>query len=518
MTFGRFVRPAVSSGPAALTLTSASPATGRFDTSTVVTLTGTGFTDVDHADANLHDCLFEVISDTSIELTLDGIELGAIAGDAPTITLTRSTDSATVSRDDLFTFTDGAIRAFDFSSLALGHMSNAAFVAATGLQFARTTGSTVQTSASTIHAGASADEPVIGNNTSDDSRRGLVIQPCTFNQVSASADNSPRDLNVAWAAGSSATVTSAYAAGPDGVTPGVGCTRAQISSGGYSPYASLGPLGVPAAACFSSWQRSKDAAVNGDMQMIFVTATPSDGKTKTRAPSNTWGRMELLWAGSSYGAGAVSDSRDYSGAVGGGQSARARDVLVDYIQFEWGDYSTEAIPTGHSLRACDRVWDDDGATLVASNGQVKFEGSFIPKCASTQTIYRNSTAASATAAAWFLFSWGGGGDSYAKIKTSDRKLYVKVEGGTEYVSTNAISFSREDVVDVVVNVGNGVASVAKYRVNAGSWVDLVLATVPDVPAPSGDVAYFFDDHASITGDSGQLPMWCRKVGFYEVSS
>ncbi len=89
------------------------------------------------------------------------------------------------------------------------------------------------------------------------------------------------------------------------------------------------------------------------------------------------------------------------------------------------------------------------------------------------------------------------------------------------MSTNAIAFVRDDVVELEVWVGNGVSSVARYRLNPASdadpWTDLVLGSVSDPPgSPSSVIVFFSNMSSSITifGDAGHLPCRAHRVRMF----
>ena len=388
----------------------------------------------------------------------------------------------------------------DFSTLALGGMSAASFASATGLTFSRSTVSTVQTSDSTIDSSPAINAACIGDRTTGGSR-GLVIQHNTRNALAGN----PRDLTAGWATGT-ATTTAAFAAGPDGSTA---ATRTNVTAGQYAPY---GSVLTSARYCFSSWQRST-SATNGTMQQGWLTAAPGDGIQVRRAQTTTWGRLALPNGAVSRQYFDVSDGRDYSGS--GGDAAVARDVLVDFMQREAGDFPTEAVTTSNAYRANDVLSIASGSSIVTASSRVRFYAQIIPKFASTsQVFYDGSTSGGpAASAAWYLFSWGANGQNYAKILDADKKLYVKIANGTEAVSTNAVSFLSTDVVEFDIEVGNSVASVARYRKNGGGWIDLVLSTISNVPAPLAGVGILYNDFGTAGSDSGQFPCWLQRVAF-----
>jgi hypothetical protein len=405
---------------------------------------------------------------------------------------------------------------FDFTTLDLGYMSDSAFLTRTGLTFTRSTTSTVQTSASTVVDGASVNYPVIGNLGSTLANRGLVIQTNTWNRLAGTATNGPRNLTSGspWTAGTSVTIT--YPTGsPDQGNFG-GC-QCDLLSAGFCNYFDLGADDTTNALTFSTWQNGVGNTGTSDMQMGMNSAAGVyTVVVATQTP--TWQRLKL----SKVAATAIRffnacDARDRSAA--GGQTARVRHVGVDFFQVEYGPTATEAIPVTASARTKDVLSFTPGSAWIAANGQFKFCAKFCPKAASSAVVHWQTAAGTVgTQAAWFLWSWGANGQNYAKILDSDKKLYVKIANGAEYTSTNAISWSAGDQVEVYVAVGNNVASVVKYRINGGSWTDLVLATISDVPAPAAGAIRVFSDDNTATGDAGAMQCWLNRLTVYDTTA
>jgi hypothetical protein len=218
--------------------------------------------------------------------------------------------------------------------------------------------------------------------------------------------------------------------------------------------------------------------------------------------------------GSTILAFAVSDSRDFH--LVGGRTATAADVYCDLLQYENTAYVTEANQVGHSIREDDRLSYATGSDLIAQTGQFKFYARITPKWPTTLPIwYWSATISneSVASAGWYLYAWGTLGQNYAKFGT-DNKLRVKIANGTEATSTNAIVFAQYDDVEIYVAVGNGIASVAQYRVNGGSWTDLVLGTISNTPAPgSNPIGICFNLNQS-SDDKGQPPCWLNHLTIY----
>ncbi len=394
-----------------------------------------------------------------------------------------------------------ALLSVDLTGLTPGKYSAAAFLSATGLTFTRASASTVQTSASTLDSTPSTDDACIGDAGYG---QGLVIQQNTKQLVGAvPGDNGPRDTAVHWTVGTAAR-TSAYSAGPDGIAPGVGCSRSNASSGQYSDF---GNNLSSARRCFSSWQRSKDAATNGSMQMVWITTVPGDGIQTTRAASNTWARLSLANGTTSRQYLAVSDGRDYSGS--GGDTARARDILVDYIQLEAGDWPSEAIPFELTRRSCDLLSYATGTDLIDS-GQLRFYAKCIPKSSTTQETYYDGSGGSGVSDYNYLLSWAGGAE-LVSIQRSTGKFFAFINGTV--VESDAMTWARGDVVEFYVEMGAGLPSKMFYRVNAGAWVDLNADddVAGDVVPPGAVKIFAFD--ATPTADSGQFPCWLQEVEF-----
>lgn len=408
---------------------------------------------------------------------------------------------------------------FDFTTLDLGYMSAAAFLTRTGLTFTRTTVSTVQTSASSVIDGADINNPVVGNIGSTLSHRGLVIQGNTWNKLAGTAANGPRNISTGspWSAGTTSTIT--YPTFSPNQS-NFGGSQADIVSAGFSSFFNIGSDDTTDTS-FTSWQNGVGNTGTSDMQQTDDNNASTLFIATVVTQTSTWSRINVHHT-TSQGIKffCPADARDMSGV--GGQTARARHVGVDYVQIEDGPTPTEAIgvitATGGG-RTKDLLSFSPGSTWIAANGQFKFYSKFCPKAASSTTTYwQTATGTRGNSAAWFLWTWGANGQNYAKFKDSDKKLYVKIANGTEKVSTNAISWAAGDQVEVYLAAGNNVASVAKYKINGGSWTDLILATMTDVPAPSSGAIRVFTDDNTASGDAGAMQSWLNRLTVYDTTA
>ncbi len=412
------------------------------------------------------------------------------------------------------TLTDGyryaALFDFDFTTLALGAHTAASFLTATavdnpaGLVFTRDTISTVQTSDTTLDKTPGINEACIGNRTAILSKRGLVLQGLTFQRFGDAAvpNNSPNNIQTTgagrWTPGTAGS-TAVYDAMLESTTlnvPAVG--GGAPAGGGYSNYATI--LSSTAPTCFSFWGDATRAKVSDGTTAVFAVQQGSKGVIrKGSLIATTFVFIE---------------DRTFYGFTGSGYGPR----VFHHAQYEHGDFPTESISTGQTARRSDRLSYATGSDLIATNGQIKFFARFAPKFASTQQVNYSASSTALWQDGFHLFSWGAvlaTPANYAFIKDSDKKLRVKLAGGSEYTSTNAMSWSQYDDVEVFVALGNNVASVAKYRVNGGAWIDLVLATIADVPAPSTAAIHFFINsvvtHASGASDTGALVCWLHRL-------
>lgn len=402
---------------------------------------------------------------------------------------------------------------FDFTTLGLGTMSASSFATSTGvaagnqtgLTFSRSTAGRVQTSPTGVVTSA-IDNPRIGCTTAAQSDRGLVIQPKGHNILGANSDRN-------WGAGSGWTAGTAEVTGsaPSSIVGD------HASSGGeFSPYGMV--TGISSVG--GTWSAFVGGSGNGRFAWIDAVGSGSYVTIGSLA------RLEISRGPTSPAFIAVADGRiSVSPLVGVDFSASA-----DYAQLEQGNqFSSEPNVSGSG--GTGGSWGDDrvdyptGSHLIAPNGQVKFYAKMRMKFASSMSIYYDRPAISIDVQpTWMMFSWGSAGQNYAYIKDSDKKLYVRIAGGTVATSTNAISFGRYDILEIYIAVGNNVASVAKYRINFGSWVDLVLGTISDAPNPgSNPVAILRNINpgspsavapAASTDDTGQPSVWLQRLTFY----
>lgn len=392
-------------------------------------------------------------------------------------------------------------------------------------------GETVQTSPSTLLRSSQTtqtDIACIGNRSSSKSNQGIVIQHSIWNFLGSSANAFCRDKTL-WTTGSGVTTTYPFADSPDG--SGTGCSEEDVNLNGFGNYSSVIPAGAGSFPfTLSAWQRSVNAASNGEMWIGLVNNTPGNtAHVKTTPASNTWGRNFIYNASVAGDLARTCDGQTWPGTGSGStgsSTGQHRTCLVDYMQFEPGSWPSEAIPTPNSVRPYDQLQYSSPAALVANTGQFKFYAKFIPKFASTDSVtFMQNIGATGSLQKWYIWSQNGG-VSYAYVDATTKKIHVKLGGTTgELTSTNAIAWSQYDQVEIYIAVGGNVASKLKYRVNGGSWTDLVLGTIVDTPSfGSGNLGFFYNNGGSEIGANGpnlspaSLPCWLNRITVYKGNS
>lgn len=405
--------------------------------------------------------------------------------------------------------------------------------------FNTTLGYTVQTSPTTLVQSAAAtqtDTARIGNRTSTLSKRGLVIEHTRKNYNTSSTADSARNMTGHWlTSGGLCTLTYPYADSP-GNDPN--CTHVQLTGtnqlNGYSPFINLGGARTTRETV-SSWQ--KDLSGAGLNQCFSNNAVQHDlNSNGIMDGADTWtgtndcnvGNGGAAWqrlVNSSLGATRTSQTPvDGTNCTGwGGPVAANYNAAVDYTQWEVGDFPTEAIPEGYGVAPADRLIYLNGSALLDVNGQLAIYMRLSPKFASTMQVFWDPLgdlflgSVINASAAWYAFSYGGAGSSYAKIKDADKKLYVRLEGGTEMVSTNPIAFGQYEDIELFIRVGNNLPSVAKFRTTgATSWTDMVLSTISDVPSPGANPIRFYSNDAKFWDeDTGSWTSWQHHLQVYK---
>lgn len=328
--------------------------------------------------------------------------------------------------------------------------SPGALVLPTGLTFARaSSGHSVQTGTNGLIVGgaiASNDVGRIGRLL-DAHSYGLLIEPLTLNKFGYA--NTPASAPGA----DSGTPT--YTTGQSDPAGGTAATRIQVPSGGYSKYQTLT---ASTNGVISAWVKQ------GSGSGAYQTCAPYAGT----AGAGVGGTAGALWtrvasANFPYG-GTVPNFVASDGRANAtlGSSAGARDCVLYGLQFEDRKYATSLVLTSGgstATRAAERLTiDSTRATQATVNG-----------CLGFYVRFRAITAlASMDGSAEGQILLGVGSTCYVRISPTSRYILLG-DGGSKYSQTanSVISWSTGDLVEMVMELGNGV-SAFRWRINGGS--------------------------------------------------
>ena len=329
--------------------------------------------------------------------------------------------------------------------------SPGALVLPTGLTFARaSSGHSVQTGTNGLIVGgaiASNDVGRIGRLL-DAHSYGLLIEPLTLNKFGYA--NTPSSAPGA----DSGSPT--YTTGQSDPAGGTAATRIQVPSGGYSKYQTLT---ASTNGVISAWVKQ------GSGSGAYQTCAPYAGTTG----AGVNGSAGALWtrvtsANFPYGGTTPNFvSSDARANATLGSSAGARDAIFYGLQFEDKKYPTSLVITSGgstATRAAERLTiDSTRATQATVNGRLGFYVRFRAIAALT----------SMDAAAEGQILFGVGTTCSVWISASSRYIIIKDATGSKYSQTanSVISWSRGDLVEMVMELGNGVSSF-RWRINGGS--------------------------------------------------
>jgi len=146
-----------------------------------------------------------------------------------------------------------------------------------------------------------------------------------------------------------------------------------------------------------------------------------------------------------------------------GSSAGARDCDLDFVQFEAGKYPTSAIITSggsSATRAAERLTiDSTRASQSTVNGRLGFYVRFRAIAALTEM--------DGSAEGQILF--GVGTTCSVWISAASRYIIIEDASGSKWSQTanSVITWARGDLVEMVMELGNGVSSF-RWRINGGS--------------------------------------------------
>lgn len=388
------------------------------------------------------------------------------------------------------------------AGLSLGGVSAGTFLTETGLIYTRVWDNTanldvsVQTSSSTISMPITgADVACVGTNGVV--TKGVVCQPKCRNYLPPS--NSRNVAAAGWTSGGAATHSYPGGTGPDGQNKASFVTIAAGESVGQ--YAQLNNVAVGRKVTQSAWGSS-------------ATVGFQQGSNLSSATSVGWGRLSHTDTSASGSGNNVFYAISAFGSPGVSQ-------LVDCFQDDGQEFLTEYMNGGGSatIRYNDRFSWSSG--FVDSDGSISYYIKFQPKHSTTHTPYIDATTISAQTVQPYQMLWGFGtagsaATDYVRINIgSGTAWHIEIAqgGGAGVQTTNAMSWAAQDVVEIFVKAGGGVASVAKYAVNGGTWTDLVPASTMATYAPSAN-ALFVAGESNANNTTAAMWAWIQEIAIF----
>ncbi len=372
--------------------------------------------------------------------------------------------------------------------MALGQWTQANFLAATkgngpvGITYEQASalnGQTVQTSLTTRLDGLSSagDMPIIGDAGYG---RGAVCEGGSTNAL-AGRVTSTRDLTSAgWFNSLTAVsyINAANAAGPNAagnydesriIAPGSASVRGESGAGGY--------VAAGRTSCASLWLASPANASASGIAAVYGNGTFSNAVLYAVASAiQPWQRGTLK---------VIEDGTKELFYVVNTFAGNPMDLLVDACQVDTMGFACEYKPGvgAAAVRLHDNYKYANGAAISAASGEMGVWLKFIPKGSTDPT----EIPPPGTADTYTFFTFFNG---FVRINLTSLKVEMQVNGGATQTSTNAIAFSRGDIVQFYVRFGNSKSTIMKYKIGSGAWVDLAMATSFAAVATNGDLRIF----------------------------
>lgn len=390
-----------------------------------------------------------------------------------------------------------------FTDLPDGGTDQATFEAVTGFTFARAGQATVQTSSSSLISGIAANYATVGSW--DGTKRGFVLE-VGMNTTSAFGNTwNPRIQT----GGSSFGGTSAYSAPSIDRADGTNGQVARINggSGTYGPFFQ----GITGTTSYSimSWQRS--VAASDMQQLVGEFSFPATATPALSTGGTTWRRLDNVWTANGDASAHTSvDCRDY--AAQGGQTARARDIYVDYYCGSYQLFPTEVWDTGG--RAPEFL-SRASADHVSSSGRTRTLIRFYPKFDSSTRVraYSSTLASPVNQAKYYI--WRKDATHYVRIDAATMRVEIG-NGAESFTSTDALEWSKRDAIYLFIDAGDGNVPTVQYARNNDTVTDLGGAGAISAFSLSGSVDWFCDSTASHgANDYGTLPCWYSQVTAFD---
>jgi hypothetical protein len=364
------------------------------------------------------------------------------------------------------------LAAIDFTTLAAGAVSSLPG----GLSFSRASSATVQTGTSTVVTSGIGVDVARAGRAADADAIGFVIEPTRTNSAPH------RDQATGWTTAGATAPQAGTNVGPDGTNI---AKRWVIGSGAFGYYTvALPSTGVTYTA--SAWSKSVAAGLQQIAAYVNADASPPANRVGKNSAANTSFARLVTAASPSHAGGAggmvLSDGRDLSAV--GGTTAGARDHIVDMPQIEAGKWAGEYIPTAgaSATRAGERLYLATGSAVVSAGRlSLHFRAQLKHTPANADSAMR-------------LWTDHADATTYVEIATSG-VMTVSVGGNTN--TTAALAWAANDIVDIFVAAGGGIATVVRYRVNGGATSSPAVAgSALGTIAPSGAINLLCDASAA----------------------
>lgn len=327
---------------------------------------------------------------------------------------------------------------------------------------------------------------------------GLLVEESRTNKLDLSTPpTTSGGTSTDWSyAGLGFTFSSVAAAGPDGSA----VQRSQGTSGNLGK--EVNSLNTGSPFTYSFWAKR-----NGGGTSYWQRVSKDNNTTHVSQPvtgyGSTWVRSDATYTSSPSTANAL--GFDLRVAVNPSYDGAACDIYSCFHQVEAGSFPTSPIvgtvSGSHSTRGGDGPRHANGAGHV--------NGGRVSVLFTVQTLA--SSAELTSNARLLTFD----ANNYVEFTTGTAVLKIVV-GGVAYSTPVAMSFARNDVLDIWVEFGGGVtATKVEYRVNGGSVTTLSTGSPPvqAVVAPAGGVDLLCDTAGGGT-PTKQWTCIARSIAFY----
>lgn len=354
----------------------------------------------------------------------------------------------------------------DFTTLAAGALVSLP----SGLLLTRASAATVQTGTSTVViAGITTDVARVGRRL-DAEALGLVFEESRLNSASDG-----RVITAASWTGPNCTSTNNAGNGPDGSAL---ADRVQTTSGGYS--GQINQTGLTVGTWTASFWQKRYSGTGNATSGYRYSLSP-----QAITINETWQRYSRQNAAAAQSFNPVATYAPVS---------VAGDCLVDLMQLEEGKWPSEAIVTAGATatRQGERLYLPAASSVVTA-GRLGLELRCRPKGA------RADYGAA-------IRLWTSGSD-YAEVAVATGVVTVSIGGVTN--TTDAITWSQYDTLDLWIAAGGGLATVVKYRVNGGA-----VSTLTITGSALGNVSTAGALDLLCNGTSNQLSCWLEKIRCY----